>query len=416
MRIRSTGPAGLHSLIVQIRKAAALLAVALLGVFAAPLTAHADSLGFGVSVLPSDDDATEGDIGGNTKLWFALEPGTSLSRSIEVTSASDVVQEIAPEVIGLAIVDDVVVPDPELDVAVADWVSFSPPVLELAPRTTGIVEMQVTAPSDADGSSQFFVRLLGTSPESVVESDGEVTQAIVQGALAFDVEAWVGVGAGGALVTDFEIADAVGLTVDGARTLQIEMVNTGETPIGPEGTVELQSLELTTLRAGPLTFGTAEILPGESRYAQVELPENVEPGEWRIYVVANQGNIQKTASFDKDLTFPLELPTSSPIAIWQIALIVVGILVGVLLIVIGWRLMRAPTSNQAAETVDEPVTSEMVTAPASSPGASVGVSPVSEAVDEPIVPEEAEGVADTWAQEEADRIFRELGIEDEPRG
>ena len=400
----------------MIRRAVLIAAVVTAGWIFAPAAQGDDTLGFGVNVIPDASDTSEGGLGGTQALWLSLSPGQSITRQFEVISISDVEQLVEGEVLNLQVVDGNDRIDPATPSEVSSWVSFSPTPLVLGPRERTTLSMTVTAPPEADGAFQAFVRLRAVAAQLPESTSDAPASAVVRGALAYDQKMWIGVGSSGSLITDFEIADAVGLTVDGAQTLQIEMVNTGQTPIGPEGTVELQSLELTTLRAGPLTFGTAQILPGESRYAQVELPANVEPGGWRIYVVANQGNIQKTASFDKDLTFPLELPASSPIAIWQIALIVVGILVGVLLIVIGWRLMRAPTSNQAAETVDEPVTSEMVTAPFSSPGASVGVSPVSEAVDEPIVPEEAEGVADTWAQEEADRIFRELGIEDEPRG
>jgi len=374
----------------------------------APRADAEDTLGFGVNVIPDASDTSEAKLGGSQALWFALTPGQSITRQFDVVSVSDVEQLIEGEILSLRVVDGA----DRIDVAtpsdIASWVTFSPSPLSLGPRQRAKLNVTVTAPTDAEGAFQAFIRVRAEAAQLPEIQSDTPAQTVVRGALAFDQKMWVGVGASGSLVTDFEIVDAVGLTVEDTRTLQIEFANTGETPIAPRGTVELQSLDFTTLVVGPLEYRTAEVLPGQSRYAAVELPPEVEPGPWKVFIVANQGNIQKTASFEKDLTFPRELPTRAPLELWQIAVIALGILLGLLLVVAGWRMLRpskkGPGVAPHSEASGEPVPA--MTAPVEFVAA----------VPEPSSPVPSRGPEEgNWATQEAERIFRELGLGDDPK-
>jgi len=380
----------------------------------AHLAAAQDTLGFGINVIPDRTDQSDGALRGNQALWFAMSPGESITREFEIVSASDVEQDIEAEVLGLVIVNGEDQVDKSALSEVAPWVSFSPTPLVLPPRERAVLTMTVAAPLDAEGAFQAYARIRATATQIPTTQGDDETKAIIKGALAFDQRLWIGIGESGSLTTDFEIVDAVGLTVDEARTLQIEFANTGETPVAPRGTVELQSLDFTTLRVGPLDFGTATVLPGQSRYAQVILPEEVEPGPWKLLVIASQGNIKKTATFERDLTFPLELPSPTPLQAWQLALLALGVILGLCLLVFGWRTLKSGSSEILSETEEvtevDPIPTPALGAPSKSPDSSQAEGFSSSVSAPPAVSEAAD-----WAAQEADRIIRDLGLGEDPK-
>jgi len=325
----------------------AALALVLLG--ASNTSASDNALGFSVRVLPDANDRSQGALGRGQDLWFPLEPGESRSREVRVLSAANADQLVQLDVLSLLNIDGKDQVDQLTASPIADWVTFTPREFVLAARDEEIVTMTVTAPIAADGAFRAFMRVMseGPTPPEVAVSEG--IGATVGNAIAIDRKVWVGVGDNAFLTTDFEIADVVGLTIDEQRTLQVEIANIGGTPIAPRGTIELQSLEFTTLQIGPLDFRAREILPGESRFTRVDVPAEVTEGPWKIYVVADQGDIRRTALFEKNLTFPSDPGEVTGRPAWQIVLIALLVIAGLVLLLWGVRTFR----KQAGQTAPQ---------------------------------------------------------------
>jgi hypothetical protein len=54
---------------------------------------------------------------------------------------------------------------------------------------------------------------------------------------------------------------------------------------------------------GPFPFYSATISPDSKAFIDVPLPSTVNPGNWKIFVSASQGNVTETREFEKSLTF-----------------------------------------------------------------------------------------------------------------
>jgi hypothetical protein len=54
---------------------------------------------------------------------------------------------------------------------------------------------------------------------------------------------------------------------------------------------------------GPFPFYSATISPNSKAFIDVPIPGSVNPGNWKIFVRASQGNVTETREFEKNLTF-----------------------------------------------------------------------------------------------------------------
>jgi hypothetical protein len=79
--------------------------------------------------------------------------------------------------------------------------------------------------------------------------------------------------------------------------------NKGLTPIAPTGDVTLQNADFPSLRFGPIKYLTARVNPESKAVFVIDLPEEVIPGKWKIFVKASQGSVTETKVFEKTLRF-----------------------------------------------------------------------------------------------------------------
>jgi hypothetical protein len=315
-----------------------LLAV-VIQVLTPAITFAAGSLGIGVSILPSGDTGGA-NLGNNNQLWFSMQPGQTLSREFTVSSSGNINQKIDFQLLGLQIIDGVERVDPQEISAANKWATFTPSTVILKPRTSTRVKLSFNVPAGTEfGRYDGFLHVVAEGVDSSTTSSKAKVQAVIKNAVAFDQKFWLGVGDGKYLTTDFEMKSIRGIKRGDAKFIQIEMKNLGGTPIGPEGTIDLQDAVFAKNHVGPLSFGTATVLPGKARWAEVEVPSEVNDGKWKIFVTANQGNITKTKMFEEDIKFVeegsgLHLP-------WQMILII--FFLG--LLIFGIRMVRTPSKK-----------------------------------------------------------------------
>ncbi|MCX8529427.1 MAG: hypothetical protein ORN27_05090, partial [Rhodoluna sp.] len=112
--------------------------------------------------------------------------------------------------------------------------------------------------------------------------------------------------------------------------LLVKVSNTGKTPVGLTGDLQLSNMTFAGLTVGPLKFVSQSIAPGESAEVPVKVDETVTESKWRILIRAQQGSIQETRTIEKDISFKgtnyLQLAsTSSIIILSSLALLLIAL-------------------------------------------------------------------------------------------
>lgn len=262
-------------------------------------------LGIGVDVIATSDD-TPGQLATNRQLWFSTTPGGVVSRQLRVISSSDDEQQIALGIYPLVVVDG----EPTIDTTEASetavWATIEPNNFVLAPRTTETITITYRPPSDVQvGSYEAYVQILVKAVSIDAPQGQGGLRAVVPTALSFKKSLWLGIGDqdGELPVTDFELDGVAGYLRDGKNVVQIRISNTGETPIRPKGDIEFVDPLFPDNRFGPVDFSSPTIMPGESARTEIDAPDGLTDGAWKVRVTARQGSIQKSEVFDVELTF-----------------------------------------------------------------------------------------------------------------
>jgi hypothetical protein len=301
---------------------------------------EAGELGIGVEILATES-ADPAQLGANSELWFAIEPGATAQRKFRIVSTSEIIQQVSFELWQLIVVDGERTIDRTERSPSEPWLSFSPSTLELEPRGRQEVTMTYTIPADTEPAVyESYLRILVAAGEAPVQESSDAgVQAVVKGALAFRKSVWLGVGDASSLLTDFEIRNAAGWLTDGGdKAVRLLLANTGGTPIRLDGTVQLADALFPDNSFGPFEFGTNIILPGESAYADAVVDASISDGRWSVFVQATQGSIRKTARFEKDLRFDRSLDEFGSRWAWFVRA-AVGV-VGTVFVLAGYVLMR----------------------------------------------------------------------------
>jgi len=314
-----------------------MMVVALLAVAAS--TARGDGLGVGIEILATQDE-TPGQLGANSELWFAAQPGGTASRAFALISTSDLVQEVNFEIRPLVVVDGTPTIDLTTLSETAQWATFEPARLELQPGERREVTMTYAIPPDAAAASyEAYLRILVSSAAAVELDPDAKVQAVVKGALAVRKSIWLGVGDTETLVSDFEIRGVAGwLTDAGERAVRVLVANVGQTPIRPTGSVQLADAVFPDRRFGPHPFRMGTLDPGDVRYAEAVVDPAVTDGRWKVYVEVQQGNVKKSEVYDVDLVFDRSLDEISAVRSWGVRAGAVA--VALALVLIGIRIAR----------------------------------------------------------------------------
>lgn len=292
-----------------------------------------NSLGIGLTVIPLND-GTKANLSFNNQLWFGVKQGKSFTRQFQVSSASAIAQRVEFELFDVLYENGSRSIRTDKKSVTSPWVQFSPPEVVIPPRGIAQVSMTYRIPEELkDSSYESFLRVnafAANLPKQVPTKDGGV-RVVLAGSAAIDTPVWLGVGDPKNLISDFEIKKVFGVLIDGEKKLRVQIKNTGKTPLGLDGTVQLTDSAFSDRTFGPFGYRSSEIQPGKEVGIDIVMPEDVTEGKWNIYVVAEQGNIRKTKVFEEDLTFK-PLGSEFPIQILLGLLGLVGLLVGVRLI------------------------------------------------------------------------------------
>jgi predicted secreted protein len=320
--------------------AAIILAISSLGITPAY---PSDSLGIGLTVIPIND-GTDANLSFNNQLWFGIEQGKSFTRQFEVSSSSQISQRLDFKLFDVLYDNGTRGIRTDRASTTTPWVQFMPANVVLPPKGIARVSMTYQIPTDVDDSSyEAFLRVnasAANAPKVTDSKDEGGVRVVLAGSAAIDIPVWLGVGNPKNLISDFEIKKVFGFLDDGQKKLRVVIRNSGKTPLGLAGSVQLTDASFSDRNFGPYPYRSSEIQPGKEALIDIEMPEDVTEGKWKILVVAEQGSIRKSKVFDEDLTFK-PLGSGFPL---QILLVMLGVL-GLLF---GWRLFRTPTKTKSS--------------------------------------------------------------------
>jgi hypothetical protein len=319
------------------KKLIALLVLIMAGLVMTPAYS-ADSLGIGLTVIPVND-GTNANLSFNNRLWFGIEQGQSFTRQIEVSSSSTIAQKVEMQLFDVLYDNGLRGIRTDRASTTTPWVKFSPASVVLPPKGKANISMTYTIPTDApDSSYEAFLRVNASAvnlPKSQQSKDGGV-RVVLAGSAAIDLPVWLGVGDPINLKSDFEISGVFGALIGGEKKLRVIVKNSGKTPLGLDGSVQLTDAAFSDRTFGPFFYRSPEIQPGQESFIDIAMPDEVTEGRWKIFVVAEQGSIRKSKVFEEELTFK-PLGTGFPIQFLIVILAIIGL-------VLGWRLIRSSSS------------------------------------------------------------------------
>jgi hypothetical protein len=183
------------------------------------------------------------------------------------------------------------------------WVEFSENNFILRKNQSKTVTMKIAPPKDSKSGSYEAYLIVSASDPSTYKSSGKVTEAVIKNSARVAQPVFVGVGNYEDFIVNFEIIDVDGIKNFQDKFLRVYLDNQGKTPISPSGQLQLKNMDFEQGTLGPFPFYSATISPDSKVFIDVPIPSSVNPGKWKIFVSASQGNVTETREFEKNLTF-----------------------------------------------------------------------------------------------------------------
>lgn len=289
-------------------------------VFTGMNLANAANLGVGFSVLPNGDTSK---VGNNNQLWFALDAGEEAIRRFQVTSASTLNQEINISYVKSQTIDGKTSAT-NVESEFSKWFEPSENNFELKSRQSKTLELKAHVPNTIqDGTYRLFLKLSASNKNDEV-STKKGTYGVVNNAVSFFQEIFVIVGEADDFTLDFEIKNAEDyIDSNQIKHLVVNLVNTGNLPLGLSGTVELISLDFEGLKYGPFSGGSTPMLSKNTKgEIDFSLGTEIQPGNYKILVQVKQADVLRNKIFEQKLTFPASRGSGIPIYVYLLLLLI----------------------------------------------------------------------------------------------
>ncbi|MFI1194520.1 hypothetical protein ACH4T9_14865 [Micromonospora sp. NPDC020750] len=277
-----------------------LLCVAGLGTPAqASATDPAEDKGsFGISLL----DVTpshRSDPRALTKIVDHLTPGTVIKRRVLLISELHQrrVIEIYP---GAAAIGNgkLRVGEGHATNELTSWISLDHDRVGMSPGDKTPVEVTIRVPSTATTGERYAMVWASLSSRDNASPGGSQIDAVNR----VGIRIYLHVGPGDEPPSDFTIGTMVPALDDkGEPTVTVEVTNTGGRALDITGEMSLSDGPDDT-RAGPFSFDTTTLAPGEPGKVTASLPADLADGPWKVRVSLTSGTVKHSAA--GTITFP----------------------------------------------------------------------------------------------------------------
>lgn len=273
-----------------------MLCLAGLGVPAQASAADPDRGTFGISLLDvparhrSDPRAL-------TKIVDHLPPGAVIKR--RVLLLSDLTDRRVIDVYpGTAAIEngELRVGDARTTNELTSWISLDHDSVDMRPGDKKPVEVTIRVPTTAAAGERYGMVWASLSSHDNA-SHGGITAVNRVG-----IRIYLHIGSGAEPPSDFTIGRLLPtLDGDGKATVTVEVNNAGGRALDITGDVSLSDGP-DDAHAGPFSFNTTTLAPGEPGKVIASLPDNLAHGSWKFKVSLTSGTVKRNAALTT--TFP----------------------------------------------------------------------------------------------------------------
>ncbi|GAA2365989.1 MULTISPECIES: hypothetical protein [Gordonia] len=267
-----------------------------------------------------------------------LNPGTTITRHVQVTNGTDTAMKIAVYPGPAGIVDGSFVPgEPGTKNLLTSWTSVDKPNLNLAPGQKARVAVTIAVPKDAPEMEQYGVIWASTVPNQNKETGIGLASRV-------GVRMYLSTGPGNGPPSDFAIEKLEGRRgADNGAEVTAHVTNTGGRAVDVTGTLKL-SEGPGGLSAKAVSSKGMTIAPGESADVVFAVPNSAQlpDGPWKAEVQLESGvhTHDSTASITFDQSDQTE-GSSNTALIVTIVVIAAAALAGIA----AWLLRRRRGSS-----------------------------------------------------------------------
>jgi hypothetical protein len=238
-----------------------------------------------------------------------LVPGTTITRSFEVSNGTDRRVTIPLYAVAATLQDDQFVPGGGRETnELTEWMRISPASVTLDPNGRAEARVTIAVPDDVDPGERYAVVIAELPPPPAEPGQ---TIAVVSRA---GLRVYLSVGAGAEPPTSFRLDSfAPRLSDDGTPEVTVETCNTGGRALDLTGELSLAEGPGGT-SAGPFsTAGATTLAPSECGTVDIALRPGLPRGPWKATVTLRSG--RRTQQAEATITFPAEAGTAAaPVA------------------------------------------------------------------------------------------------------
>lgn len=261
--------------------------------------------GVGVRLLEAPEDRRD-DPRARRYIVDHLTPGTTITRSFEVSNGTDRRVTIPLYAVAATLRDDQFVPAGARETnELTEWMRITPAEVTLDPNARAKAKVTISVPDDVDPGERYAVAIAELPPPPPEQGQ---TIAVVSRA---GLRVYLSVGPGSEPPTSFRLDSfAPRLDDDGTPAVTVETCNDGGRALDLTGDLQLADGPGGT-SAGPFaTDGATTLAPAECGTVEIALRKDLPKGPWKATVTLRSGRRQQQA--EATITFPTEKGTVAP--------------------------------------------------------------------------------------------------------
>lgn len=258
--------------------------------------------GVGVRLLEAPEDRRD-DPRARRYIVDHVSPGTTITRSFEVSNGTDRRTTIPLYAVAATLQDDQFVPAGGRETnELTEWMRIAPSEVTLDPDGRATATVTIAVPDDVEEGERYGVVLAELAPPPPAPGQ---TIAVVSRA---GLRVYLSVGTGAEPPTSFRLDSfAPRLDEDGTPVVTVETCNTGGRAVDLTGELQLEEGPGGT-SAGPFSTGAATTMaPAECGTVDIALRDGLPRGPWKATVSLRSGRKEQQA--EATITFPAEAGT-----------------------------------------------------------------------------------------------------------
>jgi uncharacterized protein YuzE len=271
----------------------------------------ADNLGLRIDVLPNPLVSEAEPYSQNRRLWLVTSEPIATSRTIKITSSVNNPQLITLNISGARRIGEDTQIDVDNDSEIKPWTSFSESSFILPAYGQKSVQITITPPQNLKDYSQDAFLIVKSALANAPKIDKNKTIGILNSVFQYATPLFYGVGDIKNLVS-IQIKDINTYIDENGKYAEIEIFNNGVGPVEISGDAQFSNLDFQTNNIGPLKYTLPPLLPGETGFGSLRLPETMVPGQWKIFIQAYAGSYGDAVVITKNLTFDYKQNSQLP--------------------------------------------------------------------------------------------------------